>query len=349
MPRCPRLSQRNFKLAIVFFFIFCCLSYNWPPFDQDTSLNSFSNTTRIYDKVIWTNNILNEVRNNLHYEEFSASVAYPDLTGHSIPWFSHPQIPRKINKTEYESTRRLMQYLEGIFTANNITYVLAYGTLLGSYISHDILPWDDDLDLLVKLSDKEKLLGLFKSGSKYPYIKAMVNTNAYFRAHILKVYDIRSSHAGKYPWNWPFADVTFYDENDNSVWAADNHFIVRRSSFYPLHRRPFSGMWLPSPKDPRFLLRMNYKQFKCKSYNYDHKNEMSKSYWNNVFPSFIPTVDCSSVVGYYPFVHRTVHNGGVNKTLKIGEFDIYTVYVDELQTGRSAQSLNLIWPHFNAL
>ena len=234
-----------------------------------------------------------------------------------------------------------MQYLDGIFTANNITYILAYGTLLGSYISHDILPWDDDLDLLVKLSDKEKLLSLFESGSKYPYIKAMVNTDAYFRAHILKVYDIRSFHAGEYPWNWPFADVTFYEENDNSVWAADNQFKVNRSSFYPLHLRPFSGMWLPSPRDPRLLLQMKYRQFKCKPDNYDHKHEMSLSYWNKIFPSFIQTVNCRSVVGYYPFVHRTVHKKGVNETLKIGELDIYTVFVDEPHTGKSVQPFNL--------
>ena len=299
--------------------------------------------TRIYDKVIWNNNILEKVRNNLHYEEFSDNVAHPDLTGRSIPWISHPQIPRRINKTEYQKIRRLMQYIDGVFTSNNITYVLAYGTLLGSYISHDILPWDDDLDLLVKLSDKQKILHLLDSGSKYPHIKAMVNTY-YHKTYIIKIYEPTSSQAGKYPWKWPFADVTFFEENDNSVWTTDNQFKlhkVNRSSFYPLHRRPFSGMWLPSPKDPRLLLQKKYTQFRCKPDNSDHKNERLISKWNNFFPWLIPTVGCRSVVGYYPVVHRTVHKEGVNETLKIGEWDIYKVYVDEPQTGISEQLFDL--------
>ena len=123
-----------------------------------------------------------------------------------------------------------------------------------------------------------------------------------------------------------FNDVTFFEQNENCVWTTDNQFKlheVSRSIFYPLHQRPFSGMWLPRPRDPRLLLQMKYTQFKCKQDNSDHKNERLISLWNNLFPWLIPTLDCRSVEGYYPFVHRTVHKEGVKETLKIGELDIY--------------------------
>ena len=34
---------------------------------------------------------------------------------------------------------------------------MSYGTLRGSYFMHGVLPWDDDLDIMVKASDFNKI------------------------------------------------------------------------------------------------------------------------------------------------------------------------------------------------
>ncbi len=54
--------------------------------------------------------------------------------------------------TEEEKKSVLLEILEKLdklFTENNITYFLAYGTLLGAVRHKGFIPWDDDIDLLL--------------------------------------------------------------------------------------------------------------------------------------------------------------------------------------------------------
>ena len=44
----------------------------------------------------------------------------------------------------------------------NIAYSLAYGSLLGCVRNHGFIPWDDDVDIMMKRSDFEKFLNSFE-------------------------------------------------------------------------------------------------------------------------------------------------------------------------------------------
>jgi lipopolysaccharide cholinephosphotransferase len=52
----------------------------------------------------------------------------------------------------------LVSYME----SNNISYYLAYGTLLGSVRDSQVIPWDDDIDIFVQAKDLERLLFLIE-------------------------------------------------------------------------------------------------------------------------------------------------------------------------------------------
>ena len=44
-----------------------------------------------------------------------------------------------------------------------LRYILADGTLLGSYLFHDMIPWDDDMDLMVDYRDYPKVKDIFSN------------------------------------------------------------------------------------------------------------------------------------------------------------------------------------------
>lgn len=52
--------------------------------------------------------------------------------------------------------RRLLWKFDSICTSNNINYVAAFGTALGSYRHRDIIPFDDDIDVAMTLDDYQR-------------------------------------------------------------------------------------------------------------------------------------------------------------------------------------------------
>ena len=57
----------------------------------------------------------------------------------------------------------IMNKLDVVFKENNITYYLAYGTLLGAVRHQGFIPWDDDIDLLLPRESFIRLIHLFDS------------------------------------------------------------------------------------------------------------------------------------------------------------------------------------------
>ena len=187
-------------------------------------------------------------------------------------WTSHPTLQRVLTKEEHDELVELLDTLAQLFMNENITFIMADGTLLGSYMVHDILPWDDDLDIMVDFDDHIKVLQLFVNETlrkKYEvssfqskwdlYDIASINiTLANFdqRYDIYKKWGLKnpdfkfkyfktsSKPAGIYPWKWPYVDVKYFTNHGSKIKKIDNKdpqkYRFSSHDFFPLHMRPFS-------------------------------------------------------------------------------------------------------------
>ena len=241
-----------------------------------------------------------------------------------LPWLSARVLPRTLTPDEHLACVQLLAKVDDFFRDANLTYALFYGSLVGSYVMHDIIPWDDDIDLVVSLNDKQRLeremdRGLAKYGLKAVYHDAL-------RAATYKIFFANSPAAGYRPWNWPFIDLAFYGENSTHVWNTNAEGVlpltVPRHWFYPLKPRPFASMWIPTPSESSLILRRHYGHFTCKRFAWNHKDEVP--WWSTAY------APCHSLQNFYPFVWRSPaeNSNAVIETLRLGDMELYSVRIN---------------------
>lgn len=254
----------------------------------------------------------------------------------TAPWLSSPDLPRVLSRSEHDLIIELLRELTALLAGAGITYCNVFGTLIGSYMYHDLIPWDDDADMWVKYDDLPKVKRLFANTTlrsiyglhawKNVWIGASefeletlqsfpsnATDDMYYNLsptnqgydvetlwHRFKFFRLDSHHAGNHDWHWPFVDIMFYRENKTHVWNHEpksaHRVCLPKASFYPLILRPLGHMWLEAPRDTALFLRTRYGSFRCASQNYRHRLESRRWFWD------IPSVSCDSIVPYYPRV-----------------------------------------------
>ena len=215
-----------------------------------------------------------------------------------------------------ELMRRLLLVFVDAVTTAGITYFMYGGTLLGSYRHHSIVPWDDDIDLIVDVTKKAALkLALEKYSPQM-----LLNSKSDKR---WKFYSKHSSPIKGVAWRYPFIDIWFYQNNSHRVWDADAAFAPRfrypKSMVFPLCRRPFWNTTLYAPRDTYAFIAHNYYLDKCASNVYNHKLETKVK--------TTVTVNCRQLWTRFPFVFRNKTATGTNETLKVGSTVISSVFV----------------------
>jgi len=187
----------------------------------------------------------------------------------------------ELKRSERATLLTMLGAVTDALTASNVTFWMDGGTLLGSYRHHNIIPWDDDVDLVLPVSQKSRAHRTITALAPVYQLYVEKDPAESFELN-WRVFPSNASVpvTGK-RFRFPTIDMLFYAQNATHMWLEPHnlwwYLVWRRETVFPLHQRPFGMYWLPAPCNTLTYLISEYGSHVmdiCKSPKKSHRRDV---------------------------------------------------------------------------
>ncbi len=146
----------------------------------------------------------------------------------------------KISPEERGKFYLLLEKVSSILNDHKISFWAISGTLLGAIRHEGMVPWDDDLDIIIRVEEKQKLESLAYELDKNG-LQLFIYSNYYYKIFFKDGDPIYLGDGSAYPWKYPFLDIFTVNQLQDRICIVSHNFPS--IDLYPASGS-YKGWWL---------------------------------------------------------------------------------------------------------
>ncbi|KAF5402090.1 hypothetical protein PHET_04735 [Paragonimus heterotremus] len=251
---------------------------------------------------------------------------FPDSADYFLPIMS---------QQDQEDFMHLLRVFQKVVETNNISYMLISGSAIGAMRHHGMIPWDDDIDIMLD-GDKIDLTDQVLSQLAPTYeLHKRVFPSLY---NGLAGWKLCFANKSRTYWvnafRWPYLDLFFYKQNVTHWIPQTTIAPILKSHVFPLRRAPFGLttsktpnmsqlLWLPIPCRVQYASAFDV----CASRSFSHLLELP------IFLGFQRNLRCEHLHRNFPFVYKNHTNTNESETrieeLRVGTTTHYRLHLEQ--------------------